>query len=477
MLINFSYLFKKYNVHATGVLHIGAHFGQEAEAYWNEGIRNILFIEAHRPTYKRLCQNMLKFPGVIAVNACISDKDGEIVPFSIASNEGQSSSMLEFETHSQEHPTVVFTEKTRLQTARIDTIFKDRKFDPSLYNFVNIDIQGAELMALKGMDLSNIDYAYIEVNEKHLYKNCPLVGEIDAYLSERGLHRVETKMTSHGWGDAFYIRTKKEHKNIVNVPKQFQPDHPFKYPGDNDIDFEKWYLLNFTRHEGRVYLPVMWTAYYCKQRGNISSLQTWLNNLDKSVKYYTIVQYDDGILNDVSHLDLYVFSMSGKGDYYLPLICQPHKEPPAPVRDIFCSFVGRKTHPIREQILKIKEPGWLITDKVEKLPKFCNILSRSIFTLCPRGYGPTSFRIAEAMQYGSIPVYISDTFIEPHGIKFELYGVKIHEAEIRRLPAILDSIADVERSVLRMNVSVFYYQYFTYEANRQIIYDTLSTIS
>lgn len=464
MLIDFSYLFKKYNVHATGVLHIGAHFGQEAQAYWDEGIRNIVFIEAYRPTYKQLCRNMLKFPGVIAVNACVSGKDGDIVPFSIASNEGQSSSMLEFETHSQEHPTVVFTEKTRLQTATVTTIFKDRKLDPSLYNFINIDIQGAELMALKGMDLSNVDYAYIEVNEKHLYKDCPLISEIDEYLADRGLHRVETKITNHGWGDAFYIRTKKELRNIVNVPQQFQPDHPFKYPGDNDIDFEKWYLLKFTGHEGRVYLPVMWTAYYCKGRSNISSLQTWLNNLDRSVKYYTIVQYDDGILNDVSHLDLFVFSMSGKGDYYLPLLSQPHKEPPAPTKDIFCSFIGRRTHPIREQVFKIKEPGWLITDKVEKMPKFCNILSRSVFTLCPRGYGPTSFRIAEAMQYGSIPVYISDNFIEPHGINFNEYGVKIYpEATIAYVLSRVD-IPALQKACIK-----YYQQYFTYEANKRII--------
>lgn len=475
MLIDFSYLFKKYNVHATGVIHIGAHFGQEAQAYWDEGIRNLLFIEAVRPTYKRLCQEMTKFTGSICVNACVSDRDGDIVDFRISNNEGQSSSMLEFDTHRIEHPTVVFTEKTRLQTKRVETIFKERDLDPSLFNFVNIDIQGAELMALKGMDLSCIDYAYIEVNEKHLYKDCPLVGEIDAYLAERGLYRVETKMTTHGWGDAFYIRKNPSIRNMVNVPRQFQPDHPFKYPGDNDIDFEKYYYTTFTPHEGRIYLPVMWTAFYCKQKNNIHHLQQWLNTLDRSLKYYTIVQYDDGILNDLSGLDVMVFSMSGKGDYYLPLICQPHKTPPADKRDILCSFVGRRTHPIRNEILSIREPGWMITDKVEKMDKFCNILSRSTFVLCPRGYGPTSFRIMEAMQYGAIPVYISDKFIEPHGIDFNMYGVKVNRAA--EVVNTLKSMTAEEILLKKINVKSIYENYFTYESNRTIIREQASGVS
>ena len=32
----------------------------------------------------------------------------------------------------------------------------------------------------------------------------------------------------------------------------------------------------------------------------------------------------------------------------------------------------------------------------------------SLFSLCPRGYGPTSFRLYESIQLGSIPVYIAE---------------------------------------------------------------------
>jgi len=39
---------------------------------------------------------------------------------------------------------------------------------------------------------------------------------------------------------------------------------------------------------------------------------------------------------------------------------------------------------------------------------YAETLCRSVFALCPRGYGRTSFRMYEAMQLGAIPVYIYD---------------------------------------------------------------------
>lgn len=475
MLIDLSYLYQKYHINASGVIHIGAHFGQEADVYHKHGLK-VIWIEANRKIYQQLKQNVLKYAGTISINACVTDKDGDIVPFNISNNEGQSSSLFEFGTHTQEHPGIVFTERTRLQTARVETILKDRKINPEEYDFVNIDIQGAELLALKGMDLSHIRYAYLEVNERELYKGIPLIKEIDEYLLSFNLHRVETNMTSFGWGDAFYIRKERILQNAVQVPDHFQPKHPFAYPGDNDIDFERWYYLHHKGSEGRIYLPVMWTAFYCRQAKNILGLQKFLDTLDRSLKYYTIVQYDDGILNDLRDLDIKVFSMSGQPmDYPLPLLCQDHKYPPSPKKDIFCSFIGRNTHPIRSEILKIKQPGWMITDKILKLPQFCDILSRSVFTLCPRGYGPTSFRIKEAMQYGSIPVYISDKHILPHNIEFESYGVKIHSSEINKIEN-LKNIPSGLIGQMQTSVYFFYQRYFTYEANKKIIDDLISTI-
>jgi len=73
---------------------------------------------------------------------------------------------------------------------------------------MNLDIQGAELKALKGstLILPHIKSIYTEVNTKELYENCAMLHELDSYLESFGFTRVETSMTEHGWGDAFYIK-------------------------------------------------------------------------------------------------------------------------------------------------------------------------------------------------------------------------------------------------------------------------------
>ncbi len=76
------------------------------------------------------------------------------------------------------------------------------------FNFLNLDIQGAELKAMKGMGdyLKNFDYVYTEINDDHLYINCALVSDLDDFLLQYGLVRVETCWTDCKWGDAFYIK-------------------------------------------------------------------------------------------------------------------------------------------------------------------------------------------------------------------------------------------------------------------------------
>jgi hypothetical protein len=223
-------------------------------------------------------------------------------------------------------------------------------------------------------------------------------------------------------------QTIKAHKQaqhgIVQIPVQLKPTQRLIYPPDNTMPFERWYLNAYlnTDARDRMYLPIQWTALYCNNNfGKCGTtnrmIQTVLNGLDKTKKYYTIVQYDDGILNDISHLDIKVFAMSGpRIDYPLPLLCTPHGFKFDCKRDIFASFVGRITHPIRQQMFdQLKHlPDYFLSMDTLPLKHYCEILARSKYVLCPRGYGKTSFRIQEAIDYGAIPVYISDDFIIPY---------------------------------------------------------------
>ena len=196
---------KSAGISVSRVLHIGAHDCQEAGFYRELGIspENTVWVDALDAKIAQAKRRNI--PNVY--KAVITDVDNADITFNVSNNE-QSSSVLELGTHKEEHPDVHYVQSIQEKTTTIDTFLQRETIDPA-FDFWNLDIQGAELLALKGGEqaLKHASALYLEVNEKALYKGCPLIGELDAYLLERGFRRVETTMTSHGWGDALYLRT------------------------------------------------------------------------------------------------------------------------------------------------------------------------------------------------------------------------------------------------------------------------------
>lgn len=208
MLIDLKYLLTKYNIQPTGIIHIGGSHAEELVSYMSNGIERMIWIEAIPEVFKKMEQQLISLNFAVPINACIADEEGNEVDFHITNNAGQSSSMLGLALHREMHPDVHVVSTIKCITQTIDGIVARRGFDLTFYDFLNIDLQGAELLALKGMkkNLHKINYAYIEVNEKELYTNCGLLPEMDKYMLDHGFTRVEIVMTDCGWGDAFYIR-------------------------------------------------------------------------------------------------------------------------------------------------------------------------------------------------------------------------------------------------------------------------------
>lgn len=278
--------------------------------------------------------------------------------------------------------------------------------------------------------------------------------------------------------------TDTQNNKIQSVPFIFRKEDIHPYPADNIPSGEYWFSQKIKDEDikgDRIYLPVSWTAFYKQANyGNnkdlLKVLQNFLNTLDTSKKYFTIIGWDDGILNDISHLDIKVFSMAGgRKDYGLPLICQPHAIKFNNKKDIFCSFVGRITNPIRQEIVNAYtgKEGYYVSTKAHALPDYCRILSRSIFTLAIRGYSATSFRIMEAIEYGSIPVYVSDLFYEPHGIDFNTYGVKINSSDYKDIDKVLRSINKEEIEAKQKMLPEIFERLYSFEGNRKLILENL----
>lgn len=207
MLIKLPDIQKKYNINPKCVLHIGAHNGQEYSVYKEACVSNIIWIEANPEIANKLKEKFQNEENIITISALISDIDNQEIFFNITNNE-QSSSMLELGKHKNLFPDVFYTKQIKLMSKTIDTLLEENqiKIKP---DFINIDIQGAELLALKGSvkALENVKAVYTEVNTDYVYKNCALIHEIDEFLSTFGFSRVETKMwQNHPWGDALYLK-------------------------------------------------------------------------------------------------------------------------------------------------------------------------------------------------------------------------------------------------------------------------------
>jgi FkbM family methyltransferase len=207
MLIPLSELVDKYDLRIENILHIGAHNCQELEDYIKFGAKYIHWVEANKKIYRKQKRALDKGTNQISC-AVISDTDGEKVSFNITSS-SQASSILKLKEHLKVHPDIRELKSEKRKTITIDTLMLKSNLGNKDIDFLNLDIQGAELLALKGAKktLARVKTIFTEINEAELYEDCALIDEIDNFLKSFGFRRVEKKMFENcGWGDAFYIK-------------------------------------------------------------------------------------------------------------------------------------------------------------------------------------------------------------------------------------------------------------------------------
>lgn len=203
MLINFNDIVLKYGK-PCGIIHIGAHLTEEKNDYLKYNLDNTIWIEANPYLFETIKVNGLEKERFF--NYAMTDTDDKLIQLNITNN-GQSSSILELEKHKIHHPDIYVSNTVNVSSKRMDTLINENNLDIDKYDFLNIDVQGVELLVLKGFGdyLKKIRYIYTEVNTDYLYKNCALISEIDSYLKDFNFTRVETNMTKFKWGDALYV--------------------------------------------------------------------------------------------------------------------------------------------------------------------------------------------------------------------------------------------------------------------------------
>ena len=207
MIISLDKIVTDYELDIRGVLHIGAHYGEEYPVYIKQGVKNMIFFEPVKSNYKKLLETLPKRKkNIQTFNYALGSKRAISKMYIETVNKGQSCSLLAPKEHLKQYPQITFDSKESVAVERLDNV----EFDRSLYNMINIDVQGYELEVFKGAKetLRHIDIVYTEINLKELYKDCCQVEDLDNFLKEFGFIRILTEAPYNGWGDALYLKYK-----------------------------------------------------------------------------------------------------------------------------------------------------------------------------------------------------------------------------------------------------------------------------
>lgn len=264
-------------------------------------------------------------------------------------------------------------------------------------------------------------------------------------------------------------------------PKALYPVYPPYHKNDY---LEEYFYRKINEDKiafNRQYIDIFWTNLYCNSSHiGIPSLNIQhelYKKLDWNEKYFTVCQHDDGPFEELPP-DTLIFSAGGNRTsgkiIPIPLICDPIPQEIKPIvnKEIFASFVGSMTHPIRSKLVNmlsdkknylIKTGQWSASVSNNDFNFFIQVTCRSKFTLCPRGYGATSFRLYEAFQLNSVPVYITNKKYTPWDdeLNWDEFCIIVDEQQIDNIDDILHSISDEKYNLMLEIGKDVYNNYFT----------------
>ncbi len=179
---------------AKGVLHLGAHLGQESDSYAAMSLP-VIWVEALPHIYERLQQRLQAFPDQSALCAVLGDEDGKQVKFNVSNNwEGVSSSIFDFGPYGSGEQSLwpeiglTMVESQMLQMKTLDQLAASARVDLSQFDFWVLDLQGAELLALKGAtnSLRHCKSMLVEISQQCVYEGGVLWSELNRHILAAG---------------------------------------------------------------------------------------------------------------------------------------------------------------------------------------------------------------------------------------------------------------------------------------------------
>jgi FkbM family methyltransferase len=304
------------------ILDIGSRDGEQSvEFYHKFPNAHILAFECNPNTLSLCEKNIANFKDRITlIPGAVSDYDGRITFYPINQqqtrttwvdgNPGASSLFKSNGTYPVEHYV-----QDEIETAchRLDTILKSIITSDSEI-IIWMDLQGAELLALKGLGLliNQVHYIYTEISHKPIYEGQVLFPELHSFLTANGFD-LKNRLGMSGWQeDAIYAKTSQLFDIVIPLgPNDVevitkQLDHTKK----NVIGYRKIFVISSIpglQLEGCVVVPEELFPF------NLSTVAQFHGSRERNGWYLQQLlklyagMYIDGILNKYLVIDADTF--------------------------------------------------------------------------------------------------------------------------------------------------------------------------
>ena len=200
-----------FNIQPAGIIHVGAHLVPERSIYKNKKFEPVLWIESQEEMVRKAEILLRDCPNQKIVNSTLWSTVGETKTFFNASNNGGSSSLLDLNLHKASYPEIVITDTVKVITNTLEELARTQINQMQEYKILILDTQGSELEILKGGKsiLSNFDVIICEVSIRKLYKNGPLIKDIENFLNDSNYIMTAFEINrTVGWGDALFLKQK-----------------------------------------------------------------------------------------------------------------------------------------------------------------------------------------------------------------------------------------------------------------------------
>jgi hypothetical protein len=109
------------------------------------------------------------------------------------------------------------------------------------------------------------------------------------------------------------------------------------------------------------------------------------------------------------------------------------------------SFRGRASNArVRRAVLGLQHPRAYLRDsdsgQSDQDVEYAETLQASKFVLCPRGLGPSTWRLYETMKAGRVPVILSDEWVPPRGPDWHQFSLRVAEKDCAQVPELCEKL-------------------------------------